>query len=66
MANSQQWTGKSPNFSIEEAFKDAISQAPTDLPTDYFKYVITEIAYERGGFALVENVLVTIKRVYPK
>lgn len=62
-ADPSQWTGISVNFSIEEAFKDAISKAPNDIPTDYFKYKITEIGYEEGGFAQVHNLYVKIVRL---
>lgn len=56
-----EWTGISNNYSFEEALKDALSKVPKDLPRDYFKYTIKEMAYEQGGFLLVNNLLVTIK-----
>jgi len=60
--SKEEWTGNSTNFSIEEAFKDAISKAPTNLPTDYFRYTITEIGYEEGGFTEIKNLFVKIKK----
>lgn len=58
-------TGKSSSFSIEEAIKDALVNAQ-DLPSDYFKYEIIKMEFERGGIAQVHNLLVTLKRTVPK
>jgi len=66
MASPTQWTGNSTKFSFEEAFQDAISKAPTDIPTDDFKYLVKEIGYEKGGFMEVNNLFVTIERVENK
>ena len=56
-------TGYSAKFSFEEAFKDALSHADTNLPRDYFRYTVTEIGYEEGGVAEVHNLIVKIKMI---
>jgi tyrosinase len=61
--NDEEWIGYSPNFSFEEALKDALRKAPKNLPTDYYKYTVEETGYEEGGFAKVHNLFVKIKRV---
>jgi hypothetical protein len=61
-----EFTGVSPNFSFEEAFKDAIAKTPKNLPTDLFKYIVLETGYEKGGFVNVDNLYVKIKMVIPE
>ena len=58
-------TGKSENYSIEEAINDALTNAQV-LETDYYKYEITKMEYEMGGIAQVHNLIVTLKRTNPK
>lgn len=65
LSSKNQFIGISTNFSFEEAFKDAIAKDPKDVPSDYFRYVVTEIGYEEGGFAEVTNLFVKIKRTNP-
>jgi hypothetical protein len=65
-AVKKEWIGASKNFSFEEAFKDALAQAPQDGETDYYKFQVTDISFEKGGFLQVENLLVTIKQVFPE
>ncbi|MBI3521102.1 MAG: hypothetical protein HY062_17310 [Bacteroidetes bacterium] len=58
-------TGKSKNYSLEEALKDALTNAQV-MDTDYYKYELTKLEYETGGIAQVHNLIVTLKRTVPQ
>ncbi|HEY0067996.1 MAG TPA: hypothetical protein VGB46_11555 [Flavisolibacter sp.] len=62
---SEELTGYSDNLSFEDALKDALSKRRTNLPTDYYQYVVTETGYETGGFANVNRLFVRIRRTIP-
>lgn len=56
--------GKSENFSLEEAMKDAISKDPKGDPgTDIFNYEVIETKCSFGGFVETYRLYVKIKRI---
>ncbi|MDQ3705415.1 MAG: hypothetical protein M3437_09380 [Chloroflexota bacterium] len=59
-----QATGRSRNFSLEEAFRDAIRQLPPLSGADRMDVVkVVEIRGEFGGIANLSDLLVTVRRV---
>jgi hypothetical protein len=55
--------GYSASFSFDEAYKDAISNIKPHPFSDYIKYIVSEIGYERGGITQVDQMFVKLKRV---